>query len=291
MRSTPVPIRDWLEYSSVGGRELGLSLHEYETSLRIDLQGNVAFLEDHQPTSDKGGEPLGTSRAVVPLPLANQLRDVLAASDLASVPRSPRSGPGRSSIRIRHTTGSASVEAVFSNRDLDVLRNLAPLLQTLDDISAFVAETPFQAIRLSLESTPDAAALTFSVGVTNVGSEAVYLPDLAELARNSAGQPDRWFGVRVAEYPEPTPGFTPPPFDWVRVELAGPWPASSPPHLLEPARKLAFRTVPVKRLAPGVRYLVQAVFSSYAGEAVLDGRVIIRGRALSTALRWTPPDH
>jgi carboxymethylenebutenolidase len=38
MRRPPDTISDWLEYSSVGGPELGLSLHEYETSLRIDLK-------------------------------------------------------------------------------------------------------------------------------------------------------------------------------------------------------------------------------------------------------------
>jgi hypothetical protein len=289
MRSTPAPPRDWLEYSSVGGRELGLALHEYETSLRIDLTSNVAFLESHQPTSDKGGEPLGTSRAVVPLDLANQLRDVLATTDLAGVPKSRRTGPGRSALRIKHSTGSSSVETTFSNRDLDALRALEPLLQTLDDISAFVAETPFQAIRLSLDLSPSPAGAAFTVDVTNVGSEAIHLPDLAELARKSGGHGDHWFGVRIAEYPEPAPGFTPPPFNWVRVELTGPWPASSPLQRLEPSRKLAFRTGVIKRVAPDVRHLVQAVFSSYAGEAVLDGHLVIRGRALSTALRWTPP--
>jgi hypothetical protein len=44
----------------------------------------------------------------------------------------------------------------------------------------------------------------------------------------------------------------------------------------------------MKRVAHGVRHLVQAVFSSYSGEAVLDGHLVIRGRALSTALRWIP---
>jgi hypothetical protein len=289
MRSTSAPIRDWLEYSSVGGRELGLALHEYETSLRIDLTSHVAFLEDHQPTSDKGGEPLGTSRAVVPVELASQLDDVLAATDLAGVPKSRRTGPGRSAIRIKHSTGSTSVEAAFSNRDLEALRSLEPLLQTLDDIKAFVAETPFQAIRLSLESSQSQGGAVFRLDITNVGYQAVYLPDLAELARKSGGQPDHWFGVRIAEYPEPALGFTPPPFNWLRVELAGPWPASSVLHRLEPSCKLAFRTGMIKRVAPDVRHLVQGVFSSYAGEAVFKEHLVIRGRALSTALRWMPP--
>jgi hypothetical protein len=289
MRSTPVSISDWLEYSAVGGRELGLALHEYETSLRVDLKAGVAFLEDHQPTTDKGGEPLGTSRAVVPIDLMDQLRELLDATDLASIPRSQRAGQGRSSMIVRRSTDGIASEAAFSNRDLDVLRDLGPLLSTLDDIVAFVAETPYQAVRFALEPLSAKAASGFSVKVTNVGSEAVLLPDLGALARTPIDQPDHWFGVRVAEYPEPSPGYTPPPFHWVRVELLAPSTPGRPLTLFEPGAELTFRTAPPKKMASGVRHLVQAVFSSYAGEAVVDGRVVIRGRALSTALRWVPP--
>jgi hypothetical protein len=111
-----------------------------------------------------------------------------------------------------------------------------------------------------------------------------------ELARKSANHPHHWFGVRVAEYPETPPGFTPPPFNWVRVEVAPASPASGARGLssLAPGSEIAFRTGALRKVASGVRHLVQAVFSSYAGDAVVDGRVVIRGRALSTALRWVP---
>jgi hypothetical protein len=287
MESPPATVSDWLEYSSVGGRELGLSLREYETSLRIDLKTNLAFLEDHQPTSDRGGEPLGTSRSVVPLVLARQLRDVLSTTDLASVPRSQRHNPGRSAVRLTRTTDGTKVEAVFSKRDLDTRSGLGPLMQTLDDIVAFVAETPFQAVRLSLELTAMPAGASFTVKVTNVGSQPVIVPDLAALARASSEHPEHWFGVRVAEYPEPPPGYTPPPFNWLRLELL-PLSTWTGPQRLEPNDSLTFRTAAMKRVAHGVRHLVQAVFSSYSGEAVLDGHLVIRGRALSTALRWVP---
>jgi hypothetical protein len=287
MRSTPETISDWLEYSSVGGAELGLSLHEYETSLRIDLKTNLAFLEDHQPSSDRGGEPLGSSRAVVPVELADQLRAVLGDTDLGAVPRSKRA-PGRSYIRLKRSTDGASAEAVFSNRDLDIRLGLGPLMQTLDDIVSFVAETPYQAIRLSVQ--PTAGGEAFEVKVKNVGSEPVLLPDLLELSRRSSGQPHHWFGVRVAEYPEPPPGFTPPPFNWMRLEVAPLSPTSGARGLsrLEPGREIAFRTAALRKLASGVRHLVQGMFASYSGDAVVDGRVVIRGRALSTALRWVP---
>lgn len=288
MRSTPDTTSDRLEYSSVGGAELGLSLHEYETSLRVDLKSNLAFLEEHQPTSDRGGEPLGSSRAVVPAELAQQLRDVLGDTDLGGVPRK-RSGAGRSTVRIRRTSNGDSAEAVFASRDLDARRSLGPLLQTLDDIVAFVAETPYQAIRLSVLPA-SGSALAFEVGVKNVGSEPVLLPDLMALGRKSEDDPHHWFGVRIAEYPETPAGFTPPPFHWVRLEVA---PVSSAPGLkglsrLDPGREIAFRTSALRNVAGGVRHLVQAMFSSYAGEAVVDGRIVIRGRALSTSLRWVP---
>jgi hypothetical protein len=290
MRSTPQTFTDWLEYSSVAGAELGLSLHEYETSLRIDLKSNLAFLEDHQPSSDRGGEPLGSSRAVVPVELAHQLREVLDDIDLGAVPRSKRNAPGRGHIRLKRTTDGSSAEAVFSNRDLDVRLGLGPLIQTLDDIVSFVAETPYQAIRLTLQPALGASGDAFEVKLRNVGSEPVFLPDLSELARKSADHPHHWFGVRVAEYPETPPGFTPPPFNWVRVEVAPAAPTSEGRGLtsLPPGGELAFRTAALRKVASGVRHLVQAVFSSYAGEAVVDGRVVIRGRALSTALRWVP---
>ncbi|HTV22387.1 MAG TPA: hypothetical protein VMG12_27050 [Polyangiaceae bacterium] len=282
---------DWLEYSSVGGAQLGLSLHEYETSLRIDLNTSVAFLEDHQPSSDRGGEPLGSSRAVVPADLAVQLREVLDDTDLGGVPRSKRGGSSRSSIRLKRTTDGEVAEAVFSNRDLDVRRGLGSLMQTLDDIVSFVAETPYQAIRLSVQEAPSSAGTAFEVKLKNVGSEVVVLPDLMDLARNSVDHPHHWFGVRIAEYPETPAGFTPPPFNWVRVELVAPSsPASAAKGLsrLEPGRELAFRTGVLRQVAGNERHLVQAMFSSYAGDAVVDGRVVIRGRALSTALRWVP---
>jgi hypothetical protein len=281
---------DWLEYASVGGAELGLSLHEYETSLRVDLKTNLAFLEEHQPTSDRGGEPLGSSRAVVPAELAQQLRVLLDDTDLSAVPRSKRSGPGRSNIRLKRSVDGSSTEAVFSSRDLDVRLGLGPLMQTLDDIVSYVAETPFQAIRLSLQPTPGPGGEAFTVKVENVGREPVLLPDLLELTRKSSDHPHHWFGVRVAEYPETPPGLTPPPFNWVRVEVAPVSPPSAWKGLarLEPGGEVAFRTGALRKVASGVRHLVQAVFSSYAGDAVVDGRVVIRGRALSTALRWVP---
>lgn len=290
MRSTPDISTDWLEYSSVAGAELGLSLHEYETSLRIDLTSNLAFLEDHQPSSDRGGEPLGSSRAVVPLELAHQLRQVLSDTDLRGVSRGKRNAPGRGYIRLKRTSGGSSAEAVFSNRDLDVRLGLGPLIQTLDDIVSFVAETPFQAIRLSLQPALGASGDAFEVKVKNVGSEPVYLPDLGDLARKTADHPHHWFGVRVAEYPETPAGFTPPPFNWVRVEVAPASVSSGSRGLssLAPGDEIAFRTAALRKVASGARHLVQAVFSSYAGEAVVDGRVVIRGRALSTALRWVP---
>lgn len=290
MRSTPETITDWLEYSSVGGDELGLSLHEYETSLRIDLKSHLAFLEDHQPSSDRGGEPLGSSRAVVPVELAHQLRAVLDDTDLGGVPRGRRTAPGRSYIRLKRTTDGSTTEAVFSNRDLDVRLGLGPLMQTLDDIVAFVAETPYQAIRLSVLSAPGTSGDAFEIKVKNVGSQPVLLPDLMELTKRAANHPHHWFGVRVAEYPETPPGFTPPPFNWVRMEVAPALPASAARGLssLAPGGELAFRTGALRKVASGVRHLVQAVFSSYAGDAVVDGRVVIRGRALSTALRWVP---
>jgi hypothetical protein len=96
-----------LPFESVGyamesgfGRGAG-DLRESQTSLKIDLATGAALLSMHQPTSDEGGEPLGTFRTVLPGEWVARLQTQLGRSNLGAVKPGRPDGPGRGVIRIR----------------------------------------------------------------------------------------------------------------------------------------------------------------------------------------------
>jgi hypothetical protein len=83
-----------VEYAIEGGPEMEPGIHEIETSLRIRLDSGDAFLEQHQPSSEEGGEPLGTFKAALPAELMFRLRAALTDASLWSLPPSTAEGPG-----------------------------------------------------------------------------------------------------------------------------------------------------------------------------------------------------
>lgn len=278
-------IRDGLIYSSTSGRMLGEALQENETHLKVDLERGTGTLVQYQPSSDSEGEPLGTFRAALTTELLGELKSQLAAVNLRSVPGGQHGGPGVSAIRIQRMAKGAVVEASFGNRDLDTLRKLRPLLTAINDVTDFVAQSPYQAILLSVEvanGTP-----VFTVKLRNVGTEVVALPDLAALASGAAGA-RHGFGVRVAARSKDVPGVTPAPLRWKELALESPQAPARPPLRLQPGQELTFRTRALQSPEPGQRYLVQARLTSYAGPAAVDGDYVIRGRAHSSMLEWVP---
>jgi hypothetical protein len=269
-----------VEYTTEGGPDLGLGLHERETRLRIDLGTGLAFLNRHQPTSTEGGEPLGTFRATVVPDLVSSLQMTLAHANLGQIASGTGGGPGTSLIRIRAKRGQEILAASFSSRDMDTLEKLDGLLSLLDDAVGSVAQHPFQAIRLDIQ-VQHTQAVVFAVKLKNVGTETVAVPDLEMLGRESNDVRDHGIGVRVAPNPPERPGYTSAPLAWSRVEPASLSRAPGKPMILPPGGEQVIQTVAWTGHGPA---LAQAFFSFYGGPAVVEGHLMVRGHAMSTGV-------
>ena len=280
-----VTVTDGIEYSTFSGRDLGGSIHEREMHLRVDLGRGTADLERHQPSADWGGEALGSFRSPLTSEDAEQLRALIAAAPFEPLDSDAPDTALRGVVEIRRIQAGMVVETRIDAGHRSVLRRLRSLLNKLDIIAEDVAHSPLRAIEIQLEPNPLSGA--FSAKVRNVGRKAVALPDLLELARASGADPHHWFGVRVAAAPAPDAGLpTPAALEWTRVALEPE--GGMVPRRLEPGQEIAFVTPPITGVVRGVRYLVQATFASYGDDANVEGERVIRGRALSTPVDWTP---
>jgi hypothetical protein len=276
-----------IEYAIEGGPELGPDLHEIETSIRIDLATGMAFLEQHQPSSEQGGEPLGTFRAPLPPPLLTQLRTALAAVDLGALPPSTAGGPGSSLIRIKVVSKGSSREVQIPSRDIDALEKIDPLLSLLNDSVSATLEHPFQAIHLGVRYGGGTGSGGFTISIKNVGTERVALPDPQALGGAHPENPDGDLSLGVALFPEERPGVTAPPLQWNGVVLR---PGATPANLvtLAPGEEVVRQPVAWTPAHRGQRHLAQAAFFFYGGPQVANGHLVVKGRALSEAIEITP---
>jgi hypothetical protein len=279
-----------VEYAIEGGPEMGPGLHEIETSLRIRLDSGDAFLEQHQPSSAEGGEPLGTFKGPLPAELLSHLRAALGDRALWSLPPSTAGGPGSSLIRVRVSSDGAAHELRVSSRDIDALGRLDPLMAILNDAVTETMAHPFQAVRFSVRSqTPIGGhAPTFAISVKNVGTETVALPDLSVFGGDIEEHADRDLSLRVAAYSEERPGYTAPPLTWERVAFAVPG-AAPVLSLLAPGQAAIREGIVWTPSHPGERHLAQAAFAFYGGPPVVEGHLVLKGRALSEAIEITSP--
>lgn len=280
-----------VEYTTAGGPDLGLGLHEDETRLHVDLKTGVAFLNRHQPTSDEGGEPLGTFRATLAHDLAAGLREALSKAPLGSAPPVDAAGPWASGITIRAKRGTDFRAESFSSRDMEKLEKFDPLLSVLNDVVFATSQHPFQAIRLELEAKKD-AGFAFTVKVKNVGTEAVALPDLEALGEESKDIRQHGAGLRVATLPAARPDYTDPPLIWSRISFAAPaTKASGKPIVLGPGGERVVGTAHWSDRSQAGRVFVQGFFSYYGGPPIVDGHLMMRGHALSAAVDVAEPSH
>jgi hypothetical protein len=265
-------------------------IREIETSLRIRLDSGDAFLEQHQPSSEEGGEPLGTFKALLPAELLSRLRAALSDATLWSLPPSTGGGPGSSLIRIRMSSDGVARELQVPSRDIDALGKIDPLLAILNDAVTETMAHPFQAVRFSVRSqTPiGGQAPTFAISVENVGTETVALPDLQVFGGDVEEHADRDLSLRVAPYPEERPGYTAPPLVWERLGFASPG-AAPRLSLLAPGQEAIRERIVWTPSHPGERHLAQAGFAFYGGPPVVEGHLVIKGRALSEALEIISP--
>jgi hypothetical protein len=274
-----------VEYAIEGGPEMGPGIHEIETSLRIRLDTGEAFLEQHQPSSAEGGEPMGTFKGPLPAELLSHLRAALGDATLWSLPPSTAGGPGSSLIWVRMSSATGARELRVSSRDIDALGKIDPLLAILNDAVTETMAHPFQAVQFSVRSQLPIGghAPTFAISVKNVGTETVALPDLKVFGGDVEEHPDRDLSVRVAAYPDERPGYTAPPLVWERLAFAMPGvaPALS---LLAPGQEAMREQIVWTPSHPGERHLAQAGFAFYGGPPVVEGHLVIKGRALSEAV-------
>jgi hypothetical protein len=272
-----------VEYTTEGGPDLGLGLHERETRLRIDLKTRVAFANSHQPTSDQGGEALGTFRTTLTPEVVAQIQVALAHADLSQIAAGTGGGPGTSVIQIRAKRGADSQTATFASRDMETLAKLQTLTSLLDDATFATSQHPFQAIRLELETTK-AAGFAFTIKVKNVGTETVAIPDLEALGQESKDIREHGLGVRVATLPPARPGYTDPPLLWSRVALTGARKPAGKPVLLPPGGEQTVHTATWSDKGHAGRIYVQGFYAFYDGPPVIDGHLMIRGHALSAGV-------
>jgi hypothetical protein len=279
-KAGPAPV-ERLEYLTQGGRELAPGLHQVETSLRVDLATGEAVAARHQPSSDEGGQALGTSRATLAPAALVRLREALGRVDLGKKPPPGSGGIGASLLTIRHRVGGQVREVALWSRNPTAMAPFDPLLEALAGAMREVEGHPWQAVRLAVRHRPGPGRGAFEVVVKNVGNETVALPDLQALGRG-APAPERWLGVRVAFYPPEEEGVTQGPLEWEELGLAG-GAGDGRPVVLEPGAEIAKVTAPWKPAKAG-RHLVQAVFASYGAAPEVEKRPAIRGRALSEAV-------
>src|SRR5581483_7465886 len=276
------------EYVIESGRELGSGIHETETRLRVDYDKNEAFLERHQPLSDEGGEALGTFRTELPADARDELLKGCAAVHLSSLPVGKSGGPGVSQIRLVEVSGARISKAEFSARDVPIIERADPILSVGNSLIGALGEHPFQAIRIKVRRLAEhSGGDTFEIDIENAGTQNVVVPDPHRLAALGTGEGSQGLGVRIAEYPAERPGYTAPPLVWSWLPVA-PSKTDAPLVSLAPGGRVAAVTVPWVSRKHAMRHLVQAVYAFYGEPVMLDGHLVIRGRALSEALEVTP---
>lgn len=279
-----------VDYSVQGGPELGSGIHEVEQHLRVDFGEKVVHAERRQPSSDEGGESVGSFRAPLPAALGERLRTELAKVELSKVGPGTVGGPGASLIRIRSSEGAQVEEASLSSRDIPLLEGIEPLVEALDDLTQHAVQHPHEALSLNLtQKTAGAGGTVFTLVVKNVGTQPVVLPDPRSLPSASPERPLHAAGVRLAAYPKTPPGVTAPPLEWAYVGIAERSTTTRPvPLVLAPGQEASFDAEPWRTPDGQVRHLVQGVLSMYQPAPSDGGAVPVLGRLLSEALVVEP---
>lgn len=275
------------EYSSDGGPRLGPGLRERHTRLVVDLTKNEVSFECFQPSSEVGGELLGTFRAALPAETRVGLDAALAGLDFNTVSGQGGRGFGSSLIRLRRIQGREISETAVASSAFASIKPLVPLTSRLNDLFVLALEHPFEAIRLEVVA-PTKAGGAFELVIENPSPNTVALPNLDALAGTIAFNEQPALGVRVAESPPEKPGFTPPPLEWFALPVLSTKPAEAEPHILHPGERVKRVTLPCKALRPGHRYLAQAIYSFYGLPERTQGYRMIRGRALSEMIDVMP---
>lgn len=274
-------------YRATGGPEIADGLAERESLLRVDGRRTVATYEQHRSVSERNGEPIGRFEVTVDPAVLLQLRAVLDTGILDQL--SPTSGGSFSSALLTYgfEARGKRVEKVVSSGDHDQISRLGPLSGALNPIRVALFQHPRAALRLDLRHIAGADGERFELVLVNIGTEPIEVAN----PRRLTGRPGSAAFAEVAVVPPEEPGVTPLPPDWttkLHLERA-PAGAKEPPRIrLAPGAASAFRTEPWHHGPnPGMEYLIQAMFESYAATPANPGGAsayLVRGAARSSVL-------
>jgi hypothetical protein len=271
-----------LNYTSVGGPAMAAGLHERQTSLAVKGEDGSVFLEQHRSESDEAGAPVGTFRAVSDAEPLEKLLEYADKEQLANLAPPARGGPGTTVMSISLEVGTRKILKTLTSGDIPQIGQLEYFLYQLNQIMVAVRKSPYQAVRVAV--APDTASHRFLVSIENIGTANVCFFDPRTIVLAS---PARWAGIRYAHLPVERPGVTSPPLEWseLPIESTAANAASRPQVVtLKAGERLSMPTASWTTGRSGVKYLVQGMWSDYAGPVRAEGCYSMRGAAFSENL-------
>lgn len=283
---TATPAKFVLEYRTEEGPMLGDDLHEYQSVLRIDHNEGVLFRETFRSSSDGAGVPIGVYSMKPPDSFFQDIQDLVDRAKLEKLPPPSGGGPGVALLTLKYEFQEKYVCKHVPSRDFEALKQLEELLDGLQEVAQALEAHARTVMRMSISHVRGAGDGHFALSFKNIGNEALAMSDPRSLPHSE----NQWSGVRIAEYPEEKPGITAPPLKWSRLELA---PATEQlpedPHVvIEPGKTFEAPTKQWDADPKGVRYLIQGVWSDYAGPKKFMGKYRMRGATFSEGLETVP---
>jgi hypothetical protein len=271
-----------LEYTVVGGKDLGGGVHYRDSRLTIDFERELAEYWQYAPgyDPDTKGEPIGYFRAPISKERLNQVLKESQGSLFESPPAPAGEGMGSSLISLRLRDHERTFAASFLTTNHRALQHFERLLEAADLVEADTFEKPLQAIQLQMKGAPGADR-RFHFAIKNIGTMPVLIgtPIQADPSRS---------GVRVALAPVEKPGFTSKPPEWSTIALRSQEPRAASFQKLDSGATVELASEPWAPGKPG-RYFAQAMLGMFEGPPAHDGLPVMRGRLFSPYLKFDVP--
>lgn len=280
--SVVTPAKFVLEYKTAEGETLGDDLQLYQSLLRIDHNEGTVFRETNRVTSDIAGVPIGVFSKSAPESFFQDVQRLVDRAKLEKLPPPSGGGPGIALLTLKYELQETYICKHVPSRDFEALEQLDEILNQLGDIARDLEKSATAALSLSVSHVRSPGGDQFELSFKNIGKRALSLTDPRSLSHSE----NQWCGVQVAEYPQEKPGITAAPLEWSRLELAPPTEEllEDPHIIIEPGKTF---TAVTKRWGPSsqrVRYLIQGVWSDYAGPKKYKGHYRLRGATFSEGL-------
>jgi hypothetical protein len=274
-----------IDYTVVGGPELGVGIREQDRRLTVDGAAGSAKLVSVRAGGDKPGAPIGTFAMQLDDAELAKLSSVATSIDRSNLPPPSGGGPGTSTITLGFRSATESWDHAVNSLDRSGVAVFRDLFQPLNQLMGRLHAHPEEALRLEVEHD---SAGRFVLRLHNIGQSELAVLDPSTLGTDGGRA---WAGVQVSPFPEARPGVTPAPLQWERVglEAAGSSPSGTgrTSTVVPAGHSAEWKTTSWTPRASG-RHLVQAVVLDYAGPDRVDGRSRIRGALFSEGVEFTP---